>query len=318
MTPPPAKLCLKARPTPGQLADRLRPVDGALPDGLELYLDLADIADQAAMDGVVGRIERCHLPRDFALLIEGPVGSFDGGFFDPTRSSQDDRLVLDRLAQLAGRLRARAVNIHLIAPSDDLSRLTVATRDRLLARAVSFFQRFAEVTLAAGAVPTVENMPPVMRMRVGGWYFSPIGMASDDLRWLVDRVPGLRILPDTSHAGLYLTARALARQGSALRDAAEPWQEPLFAYLRQLPDEAPDLLGYCQSLAPAVANAQVSNSAGLLGEGLPYGDGDYDLDPVIAWLGRNTEHIVAETLEPDNDNAVTMRDALRRMRLVLG
>ncbi len=317
MTPPPAKLCLKARPTPGQLADRLRPVDGALPDGLELYLDLADIADQAAMDGVVGRIERCHLPRDFALLIEGPVGSFDGGFFDPTRSSQDDRLVLDRLAHLAGRLRARAVNIHLIAPSDDLSRLTVATRDSLLARAVPFFQRFAEVTLAAGAVPTVENMPPVMRMRVGGWYFSSIGMASEDLRWLVDRVPALKILPDTSHAGLYLTARAVARS-SAPRGGAAPWQEPLFAYLRQLPDEAPDLLGYCQSLAPAVANAQVSNSAGLLGEGLPYGDGDYDLDPVIAWLGRNTEHIVAETLEPDNDNAVTMRDALRRMRLVLG
>lgn len=315
MTRSRAKLCLKARPTRAQLADRLRPVDGVVPDGLELYLDGADIADESAMDQVVDRLEASPLPTGFALLIEGPVGSLDGAFFDPTRGSDADRLVVDRLARLAGRLNVKGVNIHLIAPSDDLSRLTLGARQALLERAVPFMAHFVDVTRAADAVPTVENMPPVMRMRVGGWYFSPIGMASEDLRWLVGRVPGLAVLPDTSHAGLYLNARALAAAPDD--DHAEPWRAPLLRYLRQLPEEAPDLLGYCQSLAPHVVNAQVSNSAGLLGEGLPYGEGDYALDPVIAWLGEHTEHIVAETLEPNHDDAVYMRDALRRMRLVL-
>src|SRR3712207_4303619 len=112
-----ARLCLKARPTVTQLADRLRPVDGLFPDGLELYLDAADIVDQAAMDAAVRNIEAHRLSRDFALLIEGPVGSLDGHFFDVTRQSEADDAVLRRLAEMARRLGARAVNIHVIAPS---------------------------------------------------------------------------------------------------------------------------------------------------------------------------------------------------------
>ena len=72
-----------------------------------------------------------------------------------------------------------------------------------------------------------------------------------------------------------------------------------------------------QSFGPSLVNAQVSNTAGLLGEGVPYADGDIELDPIIRWLGQHVEHIVTETLEPDNDDAVYMRDALRRMRAAL-
>ena len=71
-----------------------------------------------------------------------------------------------------------------------------------------------------------------------------------------------------------------------------------------------------QSL-PAVENAQVSNASGVLGEGLPYAVGDFDLDPTIAWLKTNTRHVVTETIEDSNDDAVHMRDALRRMRAVV-
>jgi hypothetical protein len=312
------KLCLKARPTAAQLADRLRPVDGERADGLELYLDSADLADQAALDGVVERVQAAAPPADFALLAEGPVGSLDGAFFDVTRDSPADRLVVDRLAQLARRLGLRAVNIHAIAPGPDPSGLTLGRRAAALAAAVPFLAHFVDVVRAAGAVPTIENMPPVMRMRVGGWYFSPIGMASADLCWLAEHVPGLAVLPDSSHAGLYLNARRLAAGCPPDRHApAEPWRAPLFAYLRQLPDEPPDLVGYFGSLRPHVANAQISNAAGLLGEGLPYAQGDFPLDPVIDWLGRHAQHIVTETLEPNQDDAVYMRDALRRMRLVL-
>ena len=314
-----AKLCLKARPTERQLADRLRPLDYAFPDGLELYLDAADLADRSTMDAVIERLQAYALPPDFALLIEGPVGSLDGEFFDVTRQSEADRQVVDHLAALAGRIGAKAVNVHVIAPSDDLGRLTLDCRADLLALSVPFLQHFVEVTRAAGAAPTVENMPLVLRMRQGGFFFTPIGMASEDLRWLVEQVPGLLLLGDTSHAGLYLNGRRAAAGDLAptAEEASQPWLEPLLAYVRQLPTEAPDVLGYFQSLAPSLVNAQVSNAAGLLGEGLPYAHGDVDLDPVITWLGSAADHVVTETLEPDQDDAGHMRDALRHMRAVL-
>jgi sugar phosphate isomerase/epimerase len=303
-----AKLCLKARPTPPQLADRLRAVDGVWPDGLELYLAAADLASSSVMDEIVARIQGAVVPPGFAYLIEGPVDSLDGADFDVTRDSADDLRILERLAHLAERIGARAVNIHVISPSADASRLTLGCRAALLEKSIPFLRRFVELIESAGAVPTLENMPPVLRMRRGDFSFTPIGMASADLLWCVEQVRGLKILPDTSHAGLYLNARRLAP------DPAYAWSAPLMEYLQQLPGEAPDLLGYIQSMAEHVENAQVSNAAGVLGEGLPYGQGDFDLDPVIRWLGLHTRHIVTETIESSNDDAITMRDALRRMR----
>jgi hypothetical protein len=131
------------------------------------------------------------------------------------------------------------------------------------------------------------------------------------LRWLVERLPGLRVLPDTSHAGLYLNARRLAP------DPAYSWSAPLADYLQKLPDDARDLVGYLELLKQDVENAQISNASGVLGEGLPYAEGDFDLDPAIRWLGQHAHHIVTETIESSNDDAVYMRDALRRMRAVL-
>jgi hypothetical protein len=306
-----AKLCLKARPTPTQLADRLRPVDGAWPDGLELYLAAADLATPAIMDEIVERLQAAEMPRDFALLIEGPVDSLDGADFDVTRASEADRLVVERLAHLARSIGARAVNIHVISPGSDLSRLTLECRAVLLARAVPFLASFVELMQAAGAVPTVENMPPVLRMRRSDFAFTPIGMASEDLRWLAERLPGLRVLPDTSHAGLYLNARRLEP------DPQHTWSAPLRTYLNALPEEAPDLVGYMRSLEPLVENAQIANASGVLGEGLAYGEGDFDLDPAMRWLGQHARHIVTEPLEANYDDAVLMRDALSRMRMAL-
>jgi hypothetical protein len=71
------------------------------------------------------------------------------------------------------------------------------------------------------------------------------------------------------------------------------------------------------SLQPHVENAQISNASGLLGEGMPYAEGDFDLDPAIRWLGRHAQHIVTEPIEDNNDDAISMRDALRRMRSAL-
>jgi hypothetical protein len=304
------KLLLKARPTPRQLADRLRPIDGVWPDGVELYLAAADLATSQDVDGVVERIRQADVPESFVWLIEGPVDSLDGADFDVTRESAADRLVLERIAAIASGIGARAVNIHVIAPSTDLSRLTLECRATLLERAVPFLQHFVEMMGAAGAVATVEHMPPVLRMRRSDFAFTPIGMASVDFSWLVERVEGLRVLVDTSHAGLYLNAR---RQPP---DPAYSWSQPLSRYLRQLPEEPCDLTEFLGAF-PSLENAQVSNASGLLGEGLPYANGDFDLDPSIRWLGQHARHIVTETLEANNNDAVLMRDALRRMRTVL-
>jgi hypothetical protein len=305
-----ARLLLKARPTPRQLADRLRPVDGVWPDGLELYLAAADLSDARQMDAMVERLLQADVPEDFVWLIEGPVDSLDGADFDVARESAADRQVIQRLGEIAERLGARAVNIHVIAPDADLSRLTLECRAALLERAVPFLAEFVEVMHAAGAVPTVEHMPPVLRMRRADYVFTPIGMASADFRFLVDRVRGLRTLADTSHAGLYLNARRLAP------DPQFEWSGPLRAYLDQLPGEAADLVGFMASL-PELENAQLSNAAGVLGEGLAYADGDFDLDVASRWLAYNVKHVVTETLEANNDEAVLMCDALRHIRRAL-
>lgn len=305
-----AKLLLKARPTPAQLADRLRPVDGVWPDGIELYLAAADLADQSILDDICQRLTSARTPPGFAWLIEGPVDSLDGQDFDVTRQSDADRLVLERLAQIAERIGATAVNIHVIAPSPDLRRLTLDRRAELLDRAVPFLNGFVELMLSAGTIPTVEHMPPVLRMRRADFSFTPIGMSSADFRYLVEWLPNLRVLVDTSHAGLYLNAR------QAPAGPSTTWGGPLAHYLAQLPEEPTDLIGFMDAF-PALENAQISNAAGILGEGLAYGDGDFDLDPAMRWLNAHTRHIVTETLEASNDDAVNMRDALRRVRMAL-
>jgi len=305
-----AKLLLKARPTPAQLADRLRPVDGLYPDGIELYLAAADLVDQSALDEIVARLNGARTPPEFAWLIEGPVDSLDGEDFDVTRESAEDRLVVERLGQIAERIGALAVNIHVISPSPDLRRLTLACRAELLDRAVPFLSSFVKTTQSVGAVPTIEHMPPVLRMRRDDFSFTPIGMASADFRYLVEWIPGLRVLVDTSHAGLYLNARRLSV------DPSLAWSGPLKSYLAELPGESSDLIGFMAAF-PALENAQISNAAGVLGEGLPYADGDFDLNPAIRWLNAQVRHIVTETLEASNDDAVNMRAALRRVRMAL-
>jgi len=52
---------------------------------------------------------------------------------------------------------------------------------------------------------------------------------------------------------------------------------------------------------------------GLLGEGLPYGDGDFDLDQALGSLSDAVPYWVTETLEPDPTRATGMRDAQSRL-----
>src|SRR5215207_3261273 len=168
-----AQILLKARPTETQLADRLQ---APRPDGLELYLDTADLADTAAMDGVVARLDRCALPAGFTLLVEGPIRSLDGEFFDLSRDSEADRELSRRLVDLSRRIGALGANIHAIAPNPDPHWLTIEHHSEIMRRAIGPARFFADLALAADVVPTVENIPPISRMRERGFYYSAIGM----------------------------------------------------------------------------------------------------------------------------------------------
>ncbi|MFN8526602.1 MAG: TIM barrel protein [Chloroflexota bacterium] len=305
----PAAVLLKARPTDRQLADRLRP---PLPDGLELYLDTADLATPEAMDGVVSRMHALDLPPGFVLLVEGPIRSLDGEFFDLSRDSEADRELSRRIIDLCRRIGAINANIHMIAPSADPALLTLENRAAVLEQSLAPTRFFAHLATRAGIRPTVENMPPLLRMRESGMYFSCIGMPAADLAWLTSRVEGLGIILDTSHAQLYLNARSGVKDASVSIDL-----DPLRRFIRAAPgsDSFP---GYLHDLGPALAACHVSNATGLLGEGMPYGEGDLDLDALLPNLASRVDHLVIETLEPNHDQAVLMRDAQRRMLRRLG
>lgn len=306
-------LLSKARPTPDQLQDRLR---APRPDGLELYLDVADVRDEAAMAASRAAVEAASLGSDVPLLIEGPVGSLDGAFFDPTRDAEADRELVRRLARLARELGARAVNVHLISPSEDLGRLRSAERLCLLERSVPFLAEFAERVSAAGATPTIENMPPVLRMRRNGIYYSPIGMPAEDLAWVAARVPGLALTLDLSHAGLYVNARrAVDASGEVGQELAS--HPALRAFLGTLPT-VDDVEAYAAALGRAPLTCHVANAAGLMGEGEAYDAGELDLDALVRHLASSVRYFVTETLEAASDRAVNMRAAISGMRRALG
>ena len=163
--------------------------------------------------------------------------------------------------------------------------------------------------------PLVENIPPVARMRESGFWYTPIGMAVDDLLWLAERVPGLGLTVDVSHAQLYLNARrsspedavdSLAAAVAAIRE-----QPPLSDVGRDAPVDS--LEEYVRASLPYLVTVHVSNASGILGEGLAYDEGDADLDAAVAVAIGHAGFLVTETLDPDPDHAVQMREAQRRL-----
>lgn len=300
-----AEVLLKARPTERQLADRLgEPV----PPGLELYLDQADLRDQVAMRAVLERLSPERLPAGFVLIVEGPIRSLDGQFFHVARGSEADAEVVRRLLWLGERLGAQAINLHFIAPGGEEC-LRLEARTAALERSLSLLSSFADGCASRGMVPTVENMPPVLRMRQGGFFHSAIGMLPEDFLWLAERAPSLRVCLDVSHAQLVVNAQRRALNGE------DEWPG-LYAFLRRA---APleHVGAFLHLLEPYLYSAHISNASEVIGEGRPYDQGDLDLDPLIRRLARSVRFLVTETLEPDPDHARYMREAQRRMLAAL-
>src|SRR5436190_6609511 len=165
---------------------------------------------------------------------------------------------------------------------------------------LAFLRFFAETCGAHGITPLIENVPPVLRQRSGGVFLSPIGGHWRDLLHWRAQIPELGFTLDTSHAALF---RSFAAAYPALFGLGS--------------DEGLELDSYVEQLGPCAEVAHVSDAHGLLGEGLPYGAGELDLDPVVRRLGELVPFIVAEINEPDPGRSVDMKRAYRAIERAL-
>jgi len=302
-----AKILLKARPTGVQIADRMAP---PVPDGLELYLDAADVAGGGWLERLVA-VATTGRPVAFEYVVEGPLRSLDGAFFDATRLNEANRELLDRLVAAGKSIGARAAVIHAMAPRESAGSFDRAAHAAALDEAATLFRYYATACLRAGLIPTVENVPPVARMREGSFMYSLIGTPPTDILYLISQAPGLRVTIDVSHAQLYVNAFTAA-------ECDVPAElRPMVEFIQGQKGVA-SLDTYIDVVAAHVIEAHISNAQGLLGEGLPYGEGELDLDHVVRRLSRHAAFLVTETLEPDADQATLMREAQQHIGTALG
>jgi FlaA1/EpsC-like NDP-sugar epimerase len=280
---------LKSAPEPDQLADRL---EGGPWQGIELGLNTAHVASESALARAIEVSKRALDRLDMVVTAEAPLAWPSGAFVSVDRLDDEARTGLERSAEFAAAVGSPVLTLHLFMPQapDEFERsFDEAAVER-------FLRCYAETCLARGVTPLIENVPPVLRMRTGGVFISPIGGHWRDLLHWRERIPELRFTLDTSHAALF---RSFA--------AAYP---TLFGLAS---DDGLDLARYVEELAPHAEVAHVSDAHGLLGEGLPYGRGELDLDPVVRRIVELVPYVVAEIAEPDQLRSVDMKAGYRAL-----
>ena len=287
-------LQLKAAPRPEQLADRL---EGGPWDGIEIALMPDDIATDDALDRAVRAVSEVGLPQR-AVTAEVPVAWPSGAFVRVDRLDDEARAGIERSAEFAARVGSPVLIVHLFIP---MAPQEFRAAGSVEPEAVDDFLRFyASACTSRRVTPLIENVPPILRMRTGGVFLSPIGGHWRDLLEWRERVPGIGFTIDTSHAALF---RSFATVYPGLFGNPDP--------------EELDLGRYVEELGPYAEVAHVSDAHGLLGEGLPYGAGEVVLDPVVRRLADFVTFIVAEINEPDPRRSVEMKASYRAMERAL-
>jgi nucleoside-diphosphate-sugar epimerase/sugar phosphate isomerase/epimerase len=286
---------LKAAPEPDQLADRM---EGGRWGGLEVCLAPRHVEDAAALERAVAATRDALEGRALAVTAEAPVSWPSGAFVRVDRLDAEARTGIERSAEFAAAIGSPVLTIHLFTPMDpDEFRRGVGLDEEEIERFLSFY---GEACASRGVIPLIENVPPVLRMRTGGVYLSPIGGHWGDLLAWRERVGRLGFTIDTSHAALF---RSFA--------AAYP---TLFGLASG--DEL-ELERYVEELGPAAEVAHVSDAHGLLGEGLPYGSGELELDPIVRRLGTLVPFIVAEINEAEPMRSHDMKAGYRAIESAL-
>jgi nucleoside-diphosphate-sugar epimerase len=294
MPPRPIPL-LKAAPEADQLADRL---DGGPWRGIELALLPEHVADEQALARAVEVTRAALAGSDLAVTAEAPVAWPSGAFVRVDRLDEEARAGIVRSADFAAAIESPVLTIHLFVPlSPQEFRAAGPPDEAAIDRFLGFY---AETCRDRGVTPLVENVPPVLRMRTGGVFLSPVGGHWRDLLVWRERVPELRFTVDTSHAALF---RSFAAAYPGLFGLAS--------------ETGLELERYVEELGPETEVAHVSDAHGLVGEGLPYGAGELDLDPVVRRLGEVVPFVVAEINEPDPNRSVDMKRAYRKIERAL-
>jgi nucleoside-diphosphate-sugar epimerase/sugar phosphate isomerase/epimerase len=282
---------LKAAPEPEQLADRL---DGGDWRGIELCLAGRHVAGDEALEEAI----RVSSGLGVAVTAEAPVSWPSGAFVRVDRLDDEAREGIDRSARFAAGIGSPVLTIHLFVPlSPDEFRAAGSVDERAVEE---FLRYYADACTSRGVTPLIENVPPILRMRTGGVFLSQIGGHWRDLLEWRERVPELGFTVDTSHAALF---RSFAAAYPALFGLAS--------------DEELSLERYGEELGPAAEVAHVSDAHGLLGEGLPYGAGELDLDPIVRRLGELVPFMVAEINEPDPARSGDMKRGYRAIERAL-
>jgi len=276
---------LKSAPEPDQLADRL---DGGGWRGIELALMPPHVASDDAVARAVDATRA--VSANLAITAEAPVAWPSGAFVRVDCLDDEARAGIERSAEFAARVGSPVLTVHLFIPlsPDEFRRAGPVDND-----AVEEFLRFyASACTSRRVTPLIENVPPILRMRTGGIFLSPIGGHWRDLLEWRERIPDLRFTIDTSHAALFRSFVVVYPGLFGLESA-----------------EHLELERYVEELGPCAEVAHVSDAHGLLGEGLPYGAGELDLDPVVRRLSGFLPFIVAEINEPDPGRSVDMKRA---------
>jgi nucleoside-diphosphate-sugar epimerase len=280
---------LKAAPSASQLEERL--ADGPWA-GIELALMPADVADDSALARAIEETLRATEGHELALTAEAPVAWPSGDFVHVGRLTDEARACIGRCVEFAAAIGSPVLTLHLYAPvSPEEYRAGASVDEELL---TGFLHVYAEACLARGIAPLVENVPPVLRMRVNGVFLSEVGGHWRDLQRARELVPELGFTLDTSHAGLFrsFAAACPGLLGLASADGLE-------------------LDRYVEELAAHTVVAHVSDAHGILGEGLPYGSGELGLDPAVARLATVARYLVAEIAEPDPSRSPDMKRGYR-------
>ena len=286
---------LKAAPEPEQLTDRL---EGGPWRGLELCLAPRHVEDDAALEKAIAAVRDGLGDRGLALTAEAPVAWPSGAFVRVDRLDDEARAGIERSAAFAAGIGAPVLTIHLFVPlTPEEFRLAGEPHGDEVERFLRFYARSC---LAQGVRPLIENVPPVLRMRTGGVYLSAIGGHWRDLLTWRSRVPELDFTIDTSHAALFRSFAAAYPSGFKLAS-----------------EDGLELERYVDELGPHAQVAHVSDAHGLLGEGLPYGSGELELDGVVRRLGELVPYIVAEINEPDPAASPQMKEGYREIERAL-
>src|SRR5256885_2589004 len=289
---------LKAAPEPDQIADRL---DGGPWRGIELALMPWHIADDAALARAIEVSREGLAGHNAVVTAEAPVSWPSGAHVRVDRLDDEARVSIGRSVEFAAAVGSPVLTIHLYVPQtpDEYRRSLGGVDEDEVKR---FLRFYADACREREITPLIENVPPVLRMRQGGVFLTPIGGHWRDLLEWRERVPELGFTLDTSHAALF---KNFAAAYPSLFDLAS--------------DDELELARYVEELGPASEVAHVSDAHGLLGEGLPYGSGELgdELDPAVRRIAELVRYVVAEINEPDPGRSPEMKAGYRAIERAL-